>query len=496
MKRVSESQLTKDNADAFDENDHPGRESEGFDRAPPEVMATRRIVKVRRTLSSTPPAPNASNPFAKQTPGSDNSQTDGGTGVPSAHESPAKQVNPFAALAASADKPSSAKKLKTSIEAPVTDDKPESNALGQPEQHDHAVPSVREASNSVIVAAEKRTEIIVSENPDSGDTESGISVAVSKSKSEEKVDSAKNDNLRSAPGTDNDAQNGENVPKLESSPSNGEIKNEHKNTSEMGNDSKDPTANDGAKESNSGGPSSAAEPEVNKPNVESSGAETPAKVVNTPQDDRDGAGKGKDASADVKKSGFGIFSGGVTFGSLDKSTPLLTFASAAKGDGEKLSFTATAGLTSSDAGKVTEVTVEQKEFKEEKIETGEEDEIELFRSRAKLYCLEQGESGAHWKERGVGQLKLKVNNDKGRARLIMRTEATLRVILNCAIYDNTKLEKASDRSVRFSGIETTDEHAEKGRCFLARFSTKEVTGTFITAVEKCKEDLPDRANNE
>jgi RanBP1 domain len=50
--------------------------------------------------------------------------------------------------------------------------------------------------------------------------------------------------------------------------------------------------------------------------------------------------------------------------------------------------------------------------------TGEEDETTEYQVRAKLFAMTPG-SDSGWKERGVGTLKLNVNNTTGRARLGM-----------------------------------------------------------------------------
>ncbi len=56
----------------------------------------------------------------------------------------------------------------------------------------------------------------------------------------------------------------------------------------------------------------------------------------------------------------------------------------------------------------------------------------MYQTRAKLFMME-GEGA--WKERGVGLLKLNRRRDDGSgARLVMRADGVLRVILNTALY--------------------------------------------------------------
>lgn len=498
MKRASESQLTKDNVDSAEENDNPIRDSKGFDRAPPEVMATRRILKVRRTLSSAPPEVKARNPFAfpgaGNDSGNDGPHTDGNAAVSDSAGSPPKDANPFAALSASANKSPSAKKIRPTIDAPPTPEKPDTHAPDFSEPQSDASPSATKAANSANETfAENRFEPITTVKIETGTTKE----VISKAKCEGKPGKGEDHNEEiSKTGDDvpNDKEGSNQKPF--SARDDSVVKSMEANLgSGIENDLNGHTTSESKKSPSVDQQVSALEAEA-KPAVDISGGETHTEVENVVKENNENTAKEGGAAVGQKKSSFGVFSGGVTFGTQDKSTPLLSFASAAKGEEGKLSFNTASSATNLDEGKLKDTVTEQKEFKEEKVETGEEGEIELFRTRAKLYCLEQGDVGARWKERGVGQLKLKENGDKGRVRLIMRTEATLRVILNCAIYDNTKLEKASDRSVRFSAIEAGDNEENKARCFLVRFSTKEVTSSFVATVEKCKKDLADRPSSE
>lgn len=97
------------------------------------------------------------------------------------------------------------------------------------------------------------------------------------------------------------------------------------------------------------------------------------------------------------------------------------------------------------------------------VKTGEEAEESFFSCRAKLYALDLSASNqAAWKERGVGQVH--VNGGKKEdgslySRIIMRSDAVLRVILNQAITKNTEVQKgmksslASEKFVRITGFE-------------------------------------------
>ncbi|KAL7419089.1 hypothetical protein Q5752_005925 [Cryptotrichosporon argae] len=66
------------------------------------------------------------------------------------------------------------------------------------------------------------------------------------------------------------------------------------------------------------------------------------------------------------------------------------------------------------------------------VPTGEEEEETIHQTRAKLFVMQ--EDGG-WKERGIGVLKLNVRQgDRKGARLVMRADGVLRVILNASLY--------------------------------------------------------------
>ena len=75
------------------------------------------------------------------------------------------------------------------------------------------------------------------------------------------------------------------------------------------------------------------------------------------------------------------------------------------------------------------------------METGEEDETTHYKCRAKLYNFVTLEDKKEWRERGTGVLHLNVREPKGdggdddkvRARLIMRADGSHRVVLNTPV---------------------------------------------------------------
>ncbi|KAL2217953.1 hypothetical protein M432DRAFT_408392 [Thermoascus aurantiacus ATCC 26904] len=76
---------------------------------------------------------------------------------------------------------------------------------------------------------------------------------------------------------------------------------------------------------------------------------------------------------------------------------------------------------------------EDERFFKQEVETGEEGETTLFSCKAKLFHFTDKE----WKERGIGTFKVNVREQEGgkkTARMIMRADGVLRVMLNTPIF--------------------------------------------------------------
>ncbi|SPO28374.1 related to YRB2 - Ran-GTPase-binding protein involved in nuclear protein export [Ustilago trichophora] len=92
------------------------------------------------------------------------------------------------------------------------------------------------------------------------------------------------------------------------------------------------------------------------------------------------------------------------------------------------------------------------EAPEAETKTGEEDEESIHSIRAKLYTMAQDQS---WKERGTGTLRVNVakkSSDKRPARLVMRADGVLRVILNVSLFKGMKCE-LEEKFVRIVAFE-------------------------------------------
>ncbi|KAJ8535950.1 hypothetical protein K7X08_034351 [Anisodus acutangulus] len=81
------------------------------------------------------------------------------------------------------------------------------------------------------------------------------------------------------------------------------------------------------------------------------------------------------------------------------------------------------------------------------VETGEENEKAVFTADSVLFEY----LGGGWKERGKGELKVNVSTTgEGKGRLVMRTKGNYRLILNASLYPEIKLANMEKRGVTFT----------------------------------------------
>merc|ERR1719311_687574 len=66
------------------------------------------------------------------------------------------------------------------------------------------------------------------------------------------------------------------------------------------------------------------------------------------------------------------------------------------------------------------------------VETGEENEEQLYSQRSKLYRFRDGD----WKERGLGESKLLKHKENGKIRFMLRQEKTLKIVANHYVVDH------------------------------------------------------------
>ena len=81
-------------------------------------------------------------------------------------------------------------------------------------------------------------------------------------------------------------------------------------------------------------------------------------------------------------------------------------------------------------GWTAEVTLEVKD----KVDTGEEDEEEMYSQRSKLFRMKDGE----WKERGTGLAKLLKHRKTGAVRFLLRQEKTMKIVGNHVVTESAR----------------------------------------------------------
>ncbi|KAB0400785.1 hypothetical protein E2I00_004808, partial [Balaenoptera physalus] len=97
----------------------------------------------------------------------------------------------------------------------------------------------------------------------------------------------------------------------------------------------------------------------------------------------------------------------------------------------------------------------------EKVEviTGEEAESNVLQIQCKLFVFDK--TSQSWVERGRGLLRLNdmASTDDGtlQSRLVMRTQGSLRLILNTKLWAQMQMDKASEKSIRITAMDTEDQ---------------------------------------
>nr|XP_046264829.1 ran-binding protein 3b isoform X3 [Scatophagus argus] len=128
------------------------------------------------------------------------------------------------------------------------------------------------------------------------------------------------------------------------------------------------------------------------------------------------------------------------------------------------------------------------------VKTGEESESNVLQMQCKLYVFEK--NAQSWIERGRGLLRLNdmASTDDGtlQSRLVMRTQGSLRLILNTKLWPQMQVDKASEKSVRITAMDTEDQGV---KVFLISGSSKDI-GQLAAALHHRILALKSRAEQE
>lgn len=120
--------------------------------------------------------------------------------------------------------------------------------------------------------------------------------------------------------------------------------------------------------------------------------------------------------------------------------------------------------------------------KEVEVKTLEEDEIAVFKLRAKLFRFDVSE----WKERGTGDVKFLQHRDTRKVRMVMRREKTLKVCANHAITADISLSPnvGSDRSWVYKVSADMSEGEARAEMLAIRFASADLANQFKKKFEQ------------
>ncbi|TSR27770.1 Ran-binding protein 3 [Bagarius yarrelli] len=124
------------------------------------------------------------------------------------------------------------------------------------------------------------------------------------------------------------------------------------------------------------------------------------------------------------------------------------------------------------AAAYTKATAKKCILEKVEVRTGEEAESNVLQMQCKLFVFDK--PAQSWIERGRGLLRLNdmASTDDGtlQSRLVMRTQGSLRLILNTKLWPQMQVDKASEKSVRITAMDTEDQGV---KVFLISASSKD-----------------------
>ncbi|XP_056600507.1 ran-binding protein 3b isoform X1 [Triplophysa dalaica] len=146
------------------------------------------------------------------------------------------------------------------------------------------------------------------------------------------------------------------------------------------------------------------------------------------------------------------------------------------------------------AAAYTKATAKKCILEKVEVRTGEESESNVLQMQCKLFVFDKPVQS--WVERGRGLLRLNdmASTDDGtlQSRLVMRTQGSLRLILNTKLWPQMQVDKASEKSVRITAMDTEDQGV---KVFLISASSKDA-GQLAAALHHRILALKSRAEQE
>ncbi|KAJ6394576.1 hypothetical protein OIU77_023726 [Salix suchowensis] len=121
------------------------------------------------------------------------------------------------------------------------------------------------------------------------------------------------------------------------------------------------------------------------------------------------------------------------------------------------------------------------------VETGEENERVVFSADSVVFEYLDG----GWKERGKGELRVNVSTAGAeRARLLMRARGNFRLILNANIYPDMKLTNMDKRGITFACMNSIGEGKDSLSTFALKFKDSSIVEEFRAAVTAHRDKAP------
>ncbi|XP_047960949.1 nuclear pore complex protein NUP50A-like [Salvia hispanica] len=121
------------------------------------------------------------------------------------------------------------------------------------------------------------------------------------------------------------------------------------------------------------------------------------------------------------------------------------------------------------------------------LETGEENENAVFTADSILFEYMDGA----WKERGKGELKVNVSTTgTGKARLVMRARGNYRLILNASLFPDMKLANMDKKGITFACVNSAGEGKDTLATFALKFKDPSIVEDFRAEVTKHKSTAP------
>merc|ERR1712223_1152811 len=125
------------------------------------------------------------------------------------------------------------------------------------------------------------------------------------------------------------------------------------------------------------------------------------------------------------------------------------------------------------------------------VKTGEEEEEEVFKHRAKVYRYDT--ETKQWKERGVGDIKILKHPSRGTFRILLRRDQTLKIACNHYISEVMELKPmaTSETALIWFAVDYADGDG-KNEQLAVKFKTADTKNDFKAAFEAAQAELKNK----